>query len=60
MNDPVRTAKHVVQTYPAVNPDNKPSYYRYHRFRFQALLTAMLRLPGKEVLEVGFHEDYNI
>ena len=53
MNDPVHTAKDVVQTYPTINPDNKPSYYRYHRFRFQALLAAMLRLPGKQVLEIG-------
>jgi SAM-dependent methyltransferase len=53
MNDPLTTARDIVRRYPQVNPDNKPSYYRYHRFRFAALLAAMLRLPGKQVLEVG-------
>lgn len=35
------------------NPDSKPDYYRYHRYRFAALLDQIMQLPGKRVLEIG-------
>jgi len=43
----------IVDDYKTLQPDNKPEYFRYHRYRFISLLETVLRLPGKRVLEIG-------
>lgn len=46
-------ASEIVAAYPRNTPDHKASYYRYHRYRFVAMLATILALPGKRVLEIG-------
>jgi 2-polyprenyl-3-methyl-5-hydroxy-6-metoxy-1,4-benzoquinol methylase len=46
-------AADIVSAYPNHTPDHKVEYYRYHRFRFTAMLAAIMDLPGKRVLEIG-------
>lgn len=48
-----RRATDIVNAYPAATPDHKAEYYRYHRFRFRAMLATILALPGKRILEIG-------
>lgn len=48
-----RHATEIVTAYPTTTPDHKVDYYRYHRFRFQAMLATIMALPGKRVLEIG-------
>lgn len=47
------TAASIVETYPRQTPDHKADYYRYHRYRFVAMLDTIMQLPGKRVLEIG-------
>lgn len=46
-------AADIVRAYPNNTPEHKSEYYRYHRFRFTAMLAAIIALPGKRVLEIG-------
>lgn len=46
-------ATRIVDAYKTMQPDNKPEYFRYHRYRFVSLLETVMRLPGKRVLEIG-------
>jgi len=53
MNDIQRRAAAIVSQYADAAKKNKPDYYRYHRIRFEAILTMVMSLPGKRVLEIG-------
>ena len=53
MSNTTQRAQHIVAEYAVRNPQSKPDYYRYHRYRFVALLDQILQLPGKRVLEIG-------
>jgi 2-polyprenyl-3-methyl-5-hydroxy-6-metoxy-1,4-benzoquinol methylase len=46
-------AVRIVDAYKTLQPDNKPEYFRYHRYRFVSLLETVMHLPGKRVLEIG-------
>jgi hypothetical protein len=39
----------IVDAYKTLQPDNKPEYFRYHRYRFVSLLETVMHLPGKRV-----------
>lgn len=41
----------IVDAYKTIQPDNKPEYFRYHRYRFISLLETVMQLPGKRVLK---------
>jgi 2-polyprenyl-3-methyl-5-hydroxy-6-metoxy-1,4-benzoquinol methylase len=53
MHNPKQLAHAIVAQYAATSQTNKPDYYRYHKIRFAAMLTLVLSLPGKRVLEIG-------
>ncbi|MEY3990672.1 MAG: hypothetical protein RI985_1753, partial [Chloroflexota bacterium] len=53
MSNTTQRAQHIVANYSMRNPESKPEYYRYHQYRFVALLDQIMQLPGKRVLEIG-------
>ncbi|MFN5059654.1 MAG: methyltransferase domain-containing protein [Chloroflexota bacterium] len=53
MSNTTQRAQQIVAAYPGRNPESKPDYYRYHRYRFVALLDQIMQLPGKRILEIG-------
>ncbi|MFZ9858040.1 MAG: class I SAM-dependent methyltransferase [Roseiflexaceae bacterium] len=53
MSNTTQQAQAIVAAYAMRNPESKPDYYRYHRYRFAALLDQIMQLPGKRVLEIG-------
>jgi 2-polyprenyl-3-methyl-5-hydroxy-6-metoxy-1,4-benzoquinol methylase len=53
MSNHTQRATHIVESYHQRNPASKPEYFRYHRYRFAAVLAQILALPGKRVLEIG-------